>query len=792
MCRCVSGSCSLVTGCSIKSNKHVILIWQKFQFDIMSDRQTKQAKIARGEVKTGATDSEIVIGLGFPRWQLAKTMKAMIDGDETGRAKAASRAAAWMKTMNGMCDGTIEVGSDMPVRDVPKWATLEVLRGGFASGNLMAGGPIQDWETELAVKLGVPATRLALNTHYTTEPGYQAMVEMLRSGEYTVTMPEESALLVCTWLVAHNDHSALDLLDTLAPMMSRVRLYPKPVAPDLQDGDVVCVVPLSETIELIRAMRDRPMMTAQYNAIKVWQRVYYRVMEVLMRTKDTSGQYLAVFKPGWERDAAALIREIDQKTTPRTRRATRGNLGALINHLRRAAKHRVKTRNQAAVRKLMTESLAKHGPPASVVAERRLAAMDQTLVNYSPVGDQVQIMTKRLQSVARVYDEAEFMYPVTSVEATDQCPAGTAIHPSMKDKVRRSRLALLETQVTDGVIKSGETLAKVISQIVSKRQAMLYNDKQLQGIARQTMEAFSKRRSLLLLNLKHQVQFTDLPWIKAIKKHHDYTNGGRVIEAVLLRIVILALTTWPHTILPNKLISALRSLVNTMGASDRCFLTPELAADIFMGSFTDNFTKAIHQCGEEMKGTIYEAYFRIKPRMPITRDLIATACISRAKLEEDPRSFYNMDVAYNGAVLEQVQVLTSHNLAQLSALLGLKEKLGPRIPDMVDDCVKFMQREIKGHENCDDYHARLTAMKRVAYCWRQMIFWMSWLALDQARDRMITALNELPTMKSSIDNLLVVIDGLMEDSRHRLPSDRRPLYGWGGGTERVLGEFRKA
>jgi hypothetical protein len=78
-------------------------------------------------------------------------------------------------------------------------------------------------------------------------------------------------------------------------------------------------------------------------------------------------------------------------------------------------------------------------------------------------------------------------------------------------------------------------------------------------------------------------------------------------------------------------------------------------------------------------------------------------------------------VARNGAIIEQSQVLTTHNLASLFSALRLSQsvstaKLAHRTFEWV-----CHQQQVKR----DDWHAQLLTLKNTAYAWRQMVFFLS-------------------------------------------------------------------
>ncbi|MDP1051005.1 hypothetical protein, partial [Klebsiella quasipneumoniae] len=91
-----------------------------------------------------------------------------------------------------------EYGSRTPLAEIPDWVTLEVITGGFATGNLLASGELTDYERELAAR--VPGIRkgferLDLNAWHLTDDGLETLQQRLASCDYSVDVPEEAALL---------------------------------------------------------------------------------------------------------------------------------------------------------------------------------------------------------------------------------------------------------------------------------------------------------------------------------------------------------------------------------------------------------------------------------------------------------------------------------------------------------------------------------------------------------------------------------------------------------------------
>ena len=106
----------------------------------------------------------------------------------------------------------------------------------------------------------------------------------------------------------------------------------------------------------------------------------------------------------------------------------------------------------------------------------------------------------------------------------------------------------------------------------------------------------------------------------------------------------------------------------------------ELAADIFMGTFSAKFLAAAQLAGQLLRGSLYERYYDIDyeqlrlmaPDRPQkgsnarTSSTFAALCHSRS---EAPSGW---SVAANGMVIEQAQILTTHNLASLAGPIGLR------------------------------------------------------------------------------------------------------------------------
>ena len=164
--------------------------------------------------------------------------------------------------------------------------------------------------------------------------------------------------------------------------------------------------------------------------------------------------------------------------------------------------------------------------------------------------------------------------------------------------------------VDRGLITSGETLARVLPQMTSGLRAAGISDPSLRQLYAAIYRAFRRRRSLLLLNLEKQVQIEELPWVAAIDRFRDKDLSSRQLAAQALEeVTLLTITSFPHAILPNKLLQELRALAK--GAGLDIPLVDEVAADIFMGKFSGKFVESAKRAADLIEGSLYATYYGI-------------------------------------------------------------------------------------------------------------------------------------------------------------------------------------
>jgi hypothetical protein len=338
-----------------------------------------------------------------------------------------------------------------------------------------------------------------------------------------------------------------------------------------------------------------------------------------------------------------------------------------------------------------------------------------------------------------------------------------AVPPSIERVARRATAGTLEELLGAGLIPSAEVLAGFVPRLTAESVAAPYPATGLRAVVAATYLAFRTRRTLLLTGLESQVRLDELPWIRAVAPHRCGDAGSRPGAAGALRHVGgLALASFPATLLPNPLVRELATLSREAGLG--LPWVEELAADIFDGRFVAKYLAAAQLAGGLLAGTLYERYYGIDyaavGRLTAGGKVAASfgeLCRSRAGV---PRRA----VIGNGMVIEQAQILTTHNLATLVHGAGV-----PAPGDAAATCFRHASRMAR---TLGGRYANRT-VKDVAYAWRQMVFFLS------MSDRPDTFVEGLPVT----GRLGPAVAGL-RDALHGRPA--RPLTGWSTGRHWLL------
>ncbi len=276
-------------------------------------------------------------------------------------------------------------------------------------------------------------------------------------------------------------------------------------------------------------------------------------------------------------------------------------------------------------------------------------------------------------------------------------------------------------------------------------------------------------------------------------------------------MTVLALTGFPHAILPNPLIAQMTALAKQAGLAVP--LVEEVAADIFMGTFTEKWRHAAAAASRSLDGTLYARYYDLpKPDAWATPraernargsqrrwgkktagDFVAL-CTARAAAEAPLSAARASHVAVNGTILEQAQILTTHNLAPLVDALDLREQLTVLAPELAGRALACVLSRLQ--HQAGDWHASLQAVKNAAYAWRQAIYYLSLCELDaqlhalaDLTERVRAADGDLPARFSpAVDGLALLLTGgrFGPAGMAPRPGQGRRFLGWSTGPHWAL------
>jgi hypothetical protein len=260
---------------------------------------------------------------------------------------------------------------------------------------------------------------------------------------------------------------------------------------------------------------------------------------------------------------------------------------------------------------------------------------------------------------------------------------------------------------------------------------------------------------------------------------------------------------------PNPLISEMGALAAQAGLPVP--LVEEVAADILTGTFTSKWADAATATSTLLDGTLYARYYDLPApqawagppgRIPAkvtkrwgktTAEDFAALCASRARLAHTSGGSGSR-VAVNGTILEQSQILTTHNLAILIDALGLGDRVADLAPELADRAFAWLVHKLRQRQPA--YRARLQAVKNAAYAWRQALYFLSLCpphahaeALARLRDQVQAAGEDFQArFGPALDGLAYVIAGGRFDVTGLAPDPGggRRFLGWTVGPHWIL------
>ena len=602
---------------------------------------------------------EPVIGTSYVAGQLAQSLRsAAAHADPVLREKAEARARSFLSVLENLVSGALRVGHRQPFADTPKWVTPEVMRGGFASGEHAAGGDWQAHEVALANRIGVTPTveRTTLNGRYLTREGLTELAGLVESLKYRVDVPEEGALPAVRWLLARGEHAtAAALVETIEPFFDRLRFYPRPADSPLTEPTVGIETPvlarsarsLADGLTKKGPSKDVEAMREHY---EVWAPFTDALVALVLDTvvgppprfagegparTITGGVPFTVLPHDFEDRRDALLAGVAAARARhrRCQRVHRGTelLGMLTASLTALPKLDAngRARLAARVRHRLAGFVSAHGVPG-MDTHRLLRASQVAGPSHAQIA---HVLAQRLNALAEPGEgltseaAATATLPVTFAEQRGTVPAGTRVPAHLSARLVVAEEASLPTLLKRGVVGSGEVLAELLPQLTGPALATRFSDTSARALYAASYRAFRRRRSLLLLWLQHRVQFSELPWIAALEACAD-ADPLPAVDETLRQFAAFAITAFPETITPNKLVSELATLAKIArpsGTSSQSGtvensrswlpLVEEVASDIFMGTFSVKYLRAAEVAVRLLQslpgGSLYARYYGI-------------------------------------------------------------------------------------------------------------------------------------------------------------------------------------
>ncbi|RLK53553.1 hypothetical protein [Actinokineospora cianjurensis] len=686
-------------------------------------------------------------GYAYGQW-----LRALATLGEGGRG-AAAKARKWRAVLDGISTGQVTVGSRTPVTGVPPWVTVEVVHGGFATGRLLAEQPLTGHD-RARLRAAAPGSteRERQNLQFLSDAGQAELLEALRSGQYRIDLPEEAAIPVAVALfAAGRDQEAFDLLEAIWPWIDRLKFTPTFDAIAVPSGDAVRVRSVGSVMNTLEQVTVPAQIAAMRETVTVWNPRYERLVALWARTVDgalpslrdgavVGGWPCTRWPDDWAEQRERWLADLPGPVTGRHAHP-RSNFARLHAALL-----------------LCPHDSADLGPRQVGWIRRALANALTTPRAVEPVESSTYAdIAARMAERLRAYPRHGGIPAVEPITADLDPPA------HLVTKLSRALDAPAADLVRRGVLTSSEAIAAVLPQRTSRLAAGRIADPVLATLHERTYTAFRDRRSLLLLNLAKQVQFTELPWVVADPEPRPDDGSAR---RALRETVELVFTAFPHTITPNPLVTELRTLARL--ADLDLPLVEEVAADIFMGRFTDKWRAAAVVASRTMHDTLYAHYYDLPTSWPTP---FADLCHDRAVAAGAPTSY----VASNGAVLEQSQILTTHNLAVLTDALDLTPWLRASGPDLARRVLNWIAR--RGAQRAVDRHTALVQVKNIAYAWRQAVFFLSFCPADEQR-ALVQRLADHPDLTHVVRGLEYVIAGGRFGAAGSAPGGGRRLLGW--------------
>ncbi|MBO9495137.1 hypothetical protein J7438_13710 [Thalassotalea sp. G20_0] len=632
--------------------------------------------------------------------------------------------------------------------------------------------------------------RSSLNRIWFTEPYSSHLENMLLSGKYRVNTPEEGVMLILMALhrSGHYDR-AEELIETISPFLGRVRFFPEPVEQPLPLNTNEAMKSVADVLTQLdnrfgpapaHKSNNRQRLDKNALVFDQWLPLKDRLVALIQDTVEgdlpyyntegelCGGMPLATVTPEWFEKASHYLADRKQITEQHPElmyRTTRkcGSERILQRSLEILLAYPPEQRCPSVtegfqkirftLRKTLADIHRKRGLPGTEQYQQALNQRQAWLEQYQ----------KRYHTGHSLIHQLQPLKDCVQVKPQDLNMDTTGLPKPIKKLLAAIEPKPVIELLERGDIISAEVLASKYLNIVAIVKSDSILDPHLAALFAQVTRAFFKRRSVLLLNLQHQVRMDELPWVKHLQAITPLDGDKRVknAEKLLADMLTQVFTYFPQTILPNRFIKSLGQMIEEFPElSVEPPLTEELAADIFMHKFSDKFLRAAKQAASLMQGTLYETYYGLdygEIANLQTPDALYYLCKQKSGITKKSRYWADYATSESGKIIEWQQIITTHNLATLTTLTNtldfselfrsengktLNHKIARWI---VIKCIRY------NPDNLDKI--RLQEHKNIAYAFRQMIFFLSF----QPHDVQLSVLEELNVIPKNLERKITAL-----------------------------------
>ncbi|MDR0653208.1 MAG: hypothetical protein LBG12_07860 [Synergistaceae bacterium] len=737
------------------------------------------------------------INIHYARNQLYKALESNCQ-DADSKDQSEKRIAQWIDVINGIENDTLKIGSRKPAK-YPVWVTPEVVRGGFATGRAMADAPFSDEERERLVALApnAPANRESLFAVMLSDSGLAWLRETLASRRYKIEYPEDSALLVIAWLFENGGaNEAMAIVEEIAPYAPTLRFLPKGAAEPVRRTELVHRLSSNEArVKLGEYSSSNINIEVQKEAVSVWipymDRLVAHWLALFGGNADEPPRVLPDLPSGWITGAKILAEEYEKLKERRSLckkyHKPKENLQILLSATRDFLQNGPTAAGLSRAGHVVRCYVKAHGAPGDARHAKTRGEQSRTasMPGYRRIA---RALFRRLPETDEGIENVDELLGTVSADELSDAEtqyAAREIPEIMRKIVRKATAAPLAELIRRGIVPSAEVVASLASQITSMEISRSLADENAALLIAETYKAFFRRRSLLLFDFLSQIRCAELPWVKPLLSE----QCGEYGISAALRLAGYSLDFFPGVILPNTLVNQLNELYDMSGRG-RPF-TSELAADIFMGSFSPAFGNAALTAANLLRGSLYEKYYGLDYGAFMEcaadslrdgmrnrhRKKVLTAIFERALRESrrhGPARTLNY-VVDNGMSIELAQIYTTHNLAALVAEGVKLEHSHEELALMAcEHSLRLIKKALRPH-------ARnvLRLVKNAAYAWRQSLFFLS-LVPHEALDTFFSEAENLSASWLGAEITAQLFTGARIAANGGSPEKEgyRPFWGW--------------